>query len=84
MKTITYYQFMEWNGADDHRSKEPAFLNKADADRFLGDNQYDCFVKITVPVYESFEEYEEVSSERVKMQALAKLTDLEKKALGLL
>lgn len=84
MKTITYYQFMEWDGGDRHHSKEPAFLNKADADQFLGDNVYHHFSKITVPVYESFEEYEKVSSERVEMQALAKLTDLEKKALGLI
>lgn len=84
MKTITYYQYMEWDGVDSHLSKEPAFLNKEDADRFLGDNKYDHFAKVTVPVYESLEEYEEVSGGRVKAQALAKLTEVEKRALGLI
>ena len=84
MKTITYYQFMQWDGGDRHNSKEPAFIHKKDADRFLGDNSYDHFVKVTVPVYESLEEYEEVISGRVKAQALAKLTEVEKKALGLI
>jgi hypothetical protein len=84
MKKIEYYRFMEWDGGDCHVPKDPCFLNKADADAFLGDNRYDRFDRRTVYVYESLEEYTAVSEEKTRAAALAKLTDIEKKALGLI
>lgn len=84
MKTITYYQFMQYDGGDRHYPKEPAFLNKEDADEFVRGNVYDHFDKKTVTVYESLEEYKETKSEQVKAQAIAKLTEVEKRALGLI
>jgi len=84
MKKIEYYQFMQWDGGDRHYSKDPAFFIKADADAYLGDNKYDRFDKKTVYIYESVDEYNEAKGEEVKERALAKLTDVEKKALGLI
>lgn len=84
MKKIEYYQFMQWDGGDRHNQKEPAFLNKEDADAFLGDNRQDYFDKKTVYVYESVDEYLEIEKEETKRKALAKLTDVEKRALGLI
>jgi len=84
MKKIEYYQFMQWDGGDRHYPKDPAFFNKADADAYLGDNEYDFFEKRTVYIYESVDEYNEANGEEVKEKALAKLTDVEKKALGLI
>jgi hypothetical protein len=83
MKTITYYQFMRWDGGDRHHLKEPAFFNKEDAEEFLGDNKFDRFDKRTVTIYESILDYEDHNRHKIQEQALAKLTDEEKKALGL-
>jgi len=84
MKKIEYYQFMQWDGADRHFPSDPCFLNKADADAFLGDNRYDRFDLKRVYIYESQEEYIAMTQEKTKLKALAKLTNLEKKALGLI
>lgn len=84
MKKIEYYQFMQWDGGDRHHAKEPAFFDKKDADAFLGDNVYDHFDKKTVYIYESVDEYNSIHNTQLKESALAKLTDLEKKALGIL
>lgn len=84
MKFIEYYQYMCWDGADLHTPKEPFFLFEEDVKLFLGEESYDYFEKITIPVYESFSEWEQSQKEKLKKQALAKLTLHEKKALGLL
>jgi hypothetical protein len=84
MKTITYYQFMLWDGADRHQPKGPAFFNKEDADEFLGDNKYDRIEKRSVNIYESMLDYEDHNHEKIRQQALSKLTDEEQKALGLI
>ncbi len=82
MKKITYYQFMKWDGGDRHYPSNPCFLHKEDADKFIGDNRYDLFRENTVVVYESIEEYAAVNLDETKLKALAKLTDIEKAALG--
>lgn len=84
MKIITYYQFMQWDGGDRHMRKDPCFFTKEEADLFLGDNKYDHFEERTVHIYDSVEEYKKVSLDETKNAALAKLTDIEKKALGLI
>jgi hypothetical protein len=84
MKKIEYWQFMQWDGGDRHHPKDPAFFNKADADAFLGDNKYDLFDKKTVYIYESLEDYLVVRDGEAKESGLAKLTDVEKRALGLI
>lgn len=83
MKTITYYQFMQWDGGDRHFPKEPAFFNKEDADEFLGDNRYDRFDKRTIKIYESIIDYEDHNLENIRKKALSRLSKEEKKALGL-
>lgn len=83
MKKFEYYQFMKWDGGDRHYAKDPVFFNKADADAYIGDNRHDRFDKKTVYIYESVAEYMETEKEVTKQKALAKLTDVEKRALGL-
>lgn len=83
MKTITYYQFMQWDGCDRYNPREPAFLNKEDADEYIRDNKYDRFDQKTIKIYSSLDEYKVATDEELREQALAKLTDVEKEALGL-
>lgn len=83
MKIITYFSFMQWDGCDRHYKKEPHFYHEDDMKRFMEDKQFDIYDKTTVHVHESFEEYEKIKSKSFKESALAKLTDDEKVALGL-
>jgi len=84
MKKIEYYQFMQWDGGDRYYPKDPAFFNKSEADAFLSDNKYDRFDKKTVYIYDSLEDYLVVRDGEAKASGLAKLTDTEKKSLGLI
>ena len=84
MKIITLYQYHEWDGGDRHVSKDICFGTQEEADRFLGGNKYDNFVKRTFTIFDDVEEYEQSKSEELKKTALAKLTDLEKRVLGLI
>lgn len=85
MKKIEYYQFMQWD--DNYNSylpRDPVFSNKEDAQTFIKDNSYDKFEKRTLYIYDSVDEYLEIVKEETKRKALAKLTDAEKQALGLI
>lgn len=84
MKIVTLYQYHEWDGGDRHNPKDICFETKEEADRFLGDNKYDNFVKRTFIIFDDVEEYEQSKSEELKKTALAKLSDLEKRVLGLI
>ena len=84
MEIITYYQYKQWDGRERHIAKDPCFKYKAHADLFLKTRPHDHFDKVTVTVFDSVAEFEAVSDAKIKEQALAKLTDLEKKALGLI
>lgn len=84
MKKIEYYQFMRWDGCDGYRADDPIFSNKEDAQTFIKGKSYDKFEKRTLYIYESVDEYLEIEKEETKQKALAKLTDAEKQALGLI
>jgi len=83
MKTITFYQLQQWEYGDHHISKDICFETKKEADIFLGKKKYDRFERRTFTIFDSVNEYEQSKSEEVKKTALAKLTDIEKRALGL-
>ena len=83
MKTITYYEIMRWDGGDRHNASGVCFSSKESANEFL-DNSYDLIREKTAVIYDSVEEYTAATSEETKQKALAKLTDVEKRALGLL
>jgi hypothetical protein len=84
MKIVTFYQINRFDGGDRHIPSDICFSNMEEADKFVSKNKYDDYVKRQFFVYESSEEYIESNSKILKEKALAKLTDLEKKALGLL
>lgn len=84
MKTVTFYQFMQWDGGDRHDPTELCFSNLDDMKKYMKGNLYDKFQKRTYVIYDSLEEYNQVNMEETKKSALAKLTDIEKMALGLL
>ena len=84
MKTIEYYQYMQWDGGDRHYPTEPRFFSKKDADAYLADNTYDYFDKMTLVIYESLEDFQKENNIKARASGLAKLTDEEKQALGLI
>jgi len=84
MRKITLYQYCEWDGGDRHFPKDICFESREEANLFLGSNKYDRVEKKVFTVFETADEYEQSKSEELKKSALAKLTDLEKKALGLI
>jgi len=83
MRKITFYQFQQWDGGDRHIPKDICFETREEADIFLGNNKYDMFERRSFTIFDSIDEYEQSKSEEVKKTALAKLSDIEKRALGL-
>lgn len=84
MKLITLYQYSRWDGAERHIPTDVCFETLDEMKKFLNNHKYDSYNIRTFTVYSDAEEYTAVQSKELKDAALAKLTDLEKKALGLL
>lgn len=84
MKVITIYEICEWNGGDRHLPSGICFGSQEEVEKAIDVKQHDTYRKATYKVYDSAEEYKMSQTEQFKKAALAKLTDLEKKVLGLL
>ena len=84
MKLISLYQVRQWDGGERHNATDICFETEEKVKEFLGEKSYDTYMHLKYTVYDSVEEYENTKSQRVREQALAKLTDIEKKALGLI
>ena len=84
MKVVTFYQINKYDGGGRYISSDICFSSMEEADKFVSKRKYDDYVKRQFFIYESAEEYNKSNSKELKEKALAKLTDIEKKALGLL
>ena len=84
MKIITVYQYQGWDGADRYNNQDICFEDLEQMMLFLKNRPHDLYVERKFTVYADVAEYELTRSESVKTAALAKLTDIEKQALGLL
>lgn len=81
MKTFTAWSIEVWDGGDRHN---PRYLvsNKAAADGWKAKNSYDLIVEKNMIIFDSLAEIEDFENGEIKKQALAKLTEVEKRALG--
>jgi len=84
MKTIRLYQYQRWDGGDRHINQDICFEDLEQMQQFLLTRPHDLYIERKFTVYADITEYELTQSESVKTAALAKLTDIEKQALGLL
>lgn len=83
MINLTYYVIRKWDGGAGHYDTDIAFESEFEADRFLKDNLYDTYRQRTLTIYKDAAEYHDGESERKKQKALNKLTEEERKILGL-
>jgi hypothetical protein len=89
MKNIEVECYEVYEGYDRNYHLKARFTNFADAFRLQQTSAYYSLdskpKKISISLYESYEEYEQAKSESVqRKKALEKLTNEEKKLLGLL
>ena len=81
MKTFTCWDIQVWDGGD--RCNHKFYVASAkEATLWKVKNTYDSVVEREFEIFDSIQEYEESLSEATKQRALAKLTPIERKALG--
>lgn len=82
MQVIECWDVQVWDGGDRHNHK--FFLrSEKEAKKWKEKNQYDYIAKKTITIFDSFEEALENDLVEVRKRTLAKLSPLEKQALGI-
>lgn len=81
MQVIGCWSILEWDGCDRHNHK--FYISSEDeACRHLDANKHDIVERTTLVIFDTLEEVEENKLSKLRESALAKLTPLERKALG--
>ena len=81
MKTITCWDIQEWDGGD--RTNHAFYVaTEHSAAYWKEKHQFDSVSEKTFEIYDSIKEWEDSRSQATKERALAKLTPIERKALG--
>jgi hypothetical protein len=83
MEILKLYQLYQWDGGEREVPKSVYFKTRAECDQYLEGRKHDRFREETLHIFESAAEYKESKSQSLKASALAKLSDLEKLALGI-
>lgn len=83
MKQLTIWRIEEWDGGDRTIPNGNYFSNKKAADEYKKNNKYNCCIEQTIRIYDSLKDMEDNSKQKLKERALAKLTEEERKILGL-
>lgn len=84
MKQLTIWRIEEWDGGEYTIPKGDYLSTKAAADEYMARNTYNVCVEQTIRIYDSLQDLEDNSKKKLVERALAKLTDEDKKILGLL
>jgi hypothetical protein len=82
MITLKLYDIQVWDGGSEYNHKHYTSDLEA-AEAWMAKNKYDNVVERTMIIAESVEELFDLDSGEIKKRALAKLTEAEKIALGL-
>lgn len=81
MKTITCFCVELWDGGERHNFGF-YLATKEEADKYKAIDKY-CYIRpVTLTIYDTVEERNENTPEKLKARALAKLTVEERTALG--
>ena len=81
MQIVKCWDIQSWDGGDRHYHKFYV-KSKEEAEKWKKIYTFDSVDEKTLEIYSSIEEYFETESEITKERALAKLTPIERKALG--
>lgn len=81
MQVIECWEVLYWDGADRHNHGF-YLASEEDANKFKETNKYDMVKKKTIIIFDTLEEQKTHNVEALKKSALAKLTALERQALG--
>jgi hypothetical protein len=82
MKIIKVWDIQVWDGGDRHNHRYYVATKEA-ADAWKAKNKYDEVYEHEFIILDGLEELEEYENGQLRKKALAKLTDAEKKVLGL-
>ena len=82
MQVIKCWDIQVWDGGDRHNHRYYV-SNKEAADEWKARNKYDEVYETEFVIMDDLSEIEEYKLHQTRQRALAKLTDEEKKALGL-
>lgn len=81
MQVIECWSVCVWDGGD--RSNHAFYITSdKEKDKYLAENKYDSAYAQTIVIFDTLAEMEEHSTKKTRERALAKLTALERKALG--
>lgn len=82
MQVIECWSIQQWDGGD--RQNHAFYLTSAEEkEKYMKTHKQDAAVKTTLVVYDTLDEVAENDRKKVRERALAKLTPLEKMALGI-
>ena len=81
MQVIKLYSVCVWDGAD-HQYHKFYLTSKAEADKYLKNNTYDTVREVEIEIFDTPEEWEEWEQGNLRERALSKLTEAERRALG--
>lgn len=84
MKQMTIWRIEEWDGGDRTIPKGDYLSSKEAAEEYKKKNVYNACIEQTIRIYDSLLDIEENSKQKLTERVLAKLTEEDKKVLGLL
>lgn len=82
MKIIKCWDIQVWDGGDRHHHKYYVATKEA-ADEWMAKNKFDTVYEKEFVILDSWDELQEYKNGELRKRALAKLTEAEKKVLGL-
>jgi hypothetical protein len=82
MQIIKCWDIQTWDGGDRHNHKYYVATKEA-AQAWLANNKYDTVVEREFVILDSLDELTEYENGELRKRALAKLSEAEKKVLGL-
>lgn len=81
MKQIEVYDIQQWDGGSLHRHKF-YLASKDEAEKYVAENKYDLYNHKVLIVFDTVEEARENDIKTVRARVIAKLTPLERRAMG--
>lgn len=82
MKVIECWAVYEWDGGDRHNFKF-YLASKAEADKYKEKHKHDDVRPVVLTIFDSVEESEAHDVKTLRRAAIAKLSPLERQALGI-
>ena len=82
MQQFEVYDIQQWDGGERHNHKF-YLASKEEAEKYIAKNKYDRYDHKVMIVFDTVEEAEENDLKTVRARVIAKLTPLERRAMGI-